>query len=229
MIFKLSKFNFKFISNFEFPLEISNGLVWTWIGEPFCITKFLERRATNIYGQNHLILCPKFFGSCQQVFRLNTNPCPHFFNPLYHKTILTLKSPFCLKSNGILALFVEDYEPNQNLKLFSNSFKLVFGHIPPLYLVILMIWYLNIWMIYFHLEDFASGFSRLFQLCSRITHGHMSINALHISLEQFVSWTWPNHLWGLSNFFWKNIMLPHYLHLMPSISWFILKHFHPHP
>jgi len=50
---------------------------------------------------------------------------------LYHKAILTLKSPFCLKSNGILPLFVEDYEPNQNLKLFSTSFKLVFGHIPP--------------------------------------------------------------------------------------------------
>jgi hypothetical protein len=40
---------------------------------------------------------------------------------------------------------------------------------------------------YFHLEDFASGFSQLFQLCSCITHEHMSINALHISLEQFVS------------------------------------------
>jgi hypothetical protein len=40
---------------------------------------------------------------------------------------------------------------------------------------------------YFHLEDFASGFSQLFQLCSRITHGHMSINVLHMPLEQFVS------------------------------------------
>jgi hypothetical protein len=93
---------------------------------------------------------------------------------LYHKAILTLKSPFCLKSNGILPLFVEDYEPNQNLKLFSTSFKLVFGHIPPPLLGGPHD------MVFEHLNDLFS--SRRFckwvfpTICSRITHGHIYVH-----------------------------------------------------
>ncbi len=94
-------------------------------------------------------------------------------------------------------------------------------------MVVLMIWYLNIWMIYFHLEDFASDFSQLFQLCSRIAHGHIYVHqciAHVLGAICFLNMAKPSV--GFVQFFLQK----HYvtsLHLMPSISRFILKHSPP--
>jgi hypothetical protein len=74
-----------------------------------------------------------------------------------------------LKSNGYFLLFLKDYEPNRDLKYFSNSFKMAFQHMlhlstsGPFGMVFEHLWD------YFHLEDSASGFFKLFQLCYHIT------------------------------------------------------------
>jgi hypothetical protein len=136
-----------------------------------------EEQPTSMGKKNHLILWPKFFGSCQQVFRLNTNPCPHFFNPLYHKTILNSQKSFLPKikwySSSFCGRLWTQPKPQTFFQLVQIGFLATYH---PLYLVVLMIWYLKFWMVYFHLEDFASGFFQLFQLCSRITHGHIYVH-----------------------------------------------------
>jgi hypothetical protein len=75
--------------------------------------------------------------------------------------------------NGYFSLFLEDYEPNQDLELSSIFFKLTFECM--LHLLtngpsrIVFEHFRN----YFHRKDSASGFLQLFQLCSHIAQDHI--------------------------------------------------------
>ncbi len=77
------------------------------------------------------------------------------------------------KSNGYFLFFLEDYEPDQNIKFSSNYFKMAFQHM----------FHLSAsgpsWMVFEHLWDYlhpkysTNGFPQLFQFCSHIAHGHI--------------------------------------------------------
>jgi hypothetical protein len=54
---------------------------------------------------------------------------PFFLAPTSSNTTSTFITVH-LKSNGYFPFFLEDYEPNQDLEFFFNSFKLTFQHMP---------------------------------------------------------------------------------------------------
>jgi hypothetical protein len=56
---------------------------------------------------------------------------PFFLTPMSFDTTLALTT-LHLKSYGYFPFFLKDFEPNQNLKFSSNSFKLAFQHMPHL-------------------------------------------------------------------------------------------------
>jgi hypothetical protein len=72
-------------------------------------------------------------------------------------------------------LLLEDYEPDQNLKLSFDSIKLAFQHMPQLttsghYGMD----FEHLWGC-FHLEDLVNGFLQFFKFCFHITHGHIPL------------------------------------------------------
>jgi hypothetical protein len=77
------------------------------------------------------------------------------------------------ESDGYFLFFLNDYEPDQNLKLFFYSFKLTFQCMPhmlangPSRMVFEHLWDR------FHPKDLTSGFPQLFQLCFHIVKGHI--------------------------------------------------------
>jgi hypothetical protein len=52
---------------------------------------------------------------------------PFSLTPTFSDTTSALTA-LHLESNGYFSFFLEDYEPNQDLKLSSNSLKLAFQH-----------------------------------------------------------------------------------------------------
>jgi hypothetical protein len=65
------------------------------------------------------------------------------------------------KSNGYFLLFLENYEPNQDLELSSNSFKLTFQHMLHLSTRDIFGMVFEHFRDYIHFEDSASGFLQL--------------------------------------------------------------------
>jgi hypothetical protein len=78
-----------------------------------------------------------------------------------------------LDLDGYFLFILKDYELDQNLKLFSDSFKPTFQRMPHLLanghfgMV-----YEHLYN-YFHPKDSTSGFLQLFQLCYHIIKGHI--------------------------------------------------------
>jgi hypothetical protein len=77
------------------------------------------------------------------------------------------------KLNDYFSFFFENYEPNQDLKLSFNSFKLAFQCMSHLLANGFTGMAFEHFQDYFHLEDLVSGFPQLFQLCFHITQGHI--------------------------------------------------------
>jgi hypothetical protein len=77
------------------------------------------------------------------------------------------------ESNGYYSFFFKDYEPNHDIELFFNSFKLAFQHMPHLSTSGLCgVFFEHLWKC-FHVEDLTNGFPQSFQLCFHIAHGHI--------------------------------------------------------
>jgi hypothetical protein len=80
----------------------------------------------------------------------------------------------------LFPIFLEDYEPNQDLELSFDSFNLTFQCMSNLStsgsfgMVFEHLWD------FFHPKDFVSGFPHLFQLCFHIAQGHISHWITHI-------------------------------------------------
>jgi hypothetical protein len=72
------------------------------------------------------------------------------------------------KSNGYISFFLENYKPDQDLKLSFNSFKLAFQRMPHLSTSGPFKMVFEHLQDYFYPKDLASGFLRLFQLCFHI-------------------------------------------------------------
>jgi hypothetical protein len=79
-----------------------------------------------------------------------------------------------LESNGYFLLFLESYEPEQNLELFFDSFKLTLQRMPHLSISGPSRMICEHFQNCFHPKDLANGFLLLFQLCSHIVKGHIS-------------------------------------------------------
>ncbi len=85
-------------------------------------------------------------------------------------SVLTTLHP---KSYGYFLLFLEEYKLNQDLELFSDSFKLAFQCRSHLQQMVILGWFLNTFKIFFHPEDSAIRFLQSFQLCFDIAQGHI--------------------------------------------------------
>jgi hypothetical protein len=83
------------------------------------------------------------------------------------------------KSNRYFPFFLEEYEPNQNFKFSFNSFKLAFQHMPHLLASGHYGMVFEHLQDFFNLEDLASGFLQLFQLCFHIVKGHIPLQIAH--------------------------------------------------
>ncbi len=82
---------------------------------------------------------------------------PFSLAPMSFNTTSTLTT-LHFESNGYFPLFLEDYEPNQDLKFSSNFFKLVFQHMPQLSTSHLSrMVFEHLWDC-FHPEDSVNGF-----------------------------------------------------------------------
>jgi len=79
------------------------------------------------------------------------------------------------ESNGYFSLFLEDYEPNQDLELSFDSFKLTFQHMPHKLASGFFGMVLKHFQNCFHLEDLVNGFPLLFDLCFHIGKSHISL------------------------------------------------------
>jgi hypothetical protein len=104
---------------------------------------------------------------------------PFFSTPTFSETPSTFTTLHS-KSNNFFPLFLEDYEPNHNLELSFDSFKLTFQHMSNLSISGHFGMVFEHFYNYFHLEDYTNGFSQLFQLCFHITQGHILHQITHI-------------------------------------------------
>jgi hypothetical protein len=117
-------------------------------------------------------LCSLAFGHAWEYIQTTHALAPFSPTPTSSNTTSTFTT-LHFKSDGYFSSFLDDYEPDQDLKLSFYSFKLAFQHMPHL----LASGFLG--MVFehisdcFHLEDSTSGFPQLFQLCFHITHGHI--------------------------------------------------------
>jgi hypothetical protein len=114
------------------------------------------------------------FGCAREYFKATHTLAPFFPTPTSFDTISTLTA-LHLKSNGYFPLFLKNYELDQNLEFFFNSFKFAFQHMPHLWvsgqfgMVFEHLWDC------FHPKDSMSGFLRLFQLFFHIVKSHIPL------------------------------------------------------
>jgi hypothetical protein len=94
--------------------------------------------------------------------------CVFSLAPTSFDTILALIA-LHLESNGYFSFFLKDYEPNQDLELSYNSFKLAFHCMPHLSTSGPFKMVFKCLRNCFHLKNSTSGFLQLFQLFSHIT------------------------------------------------------------
>jgi hypothetical protein len=77
------------------------------------------------------LFCSLVFGRVGEYFKVNCALAPFSHAPTSFDTTTTfITQPF--ESNGYFPFFFKDYEPDQNLELSSNSFKLTFQCMPHL-------------------------------------------------------------------------------------------------
>jgi hypothetical protein len=72
------------------------------------------------------------------------------------------------KLEGFFPLFLKDYELDQDFELLFNSFKVTFQCMPNLSISGFSRMVFKHFQDFFHLKDYANGFSHLFQLCFHI-------------------------------------------------------------
>jgi hypothetical protein len=104
-----------------------------------------------------LIPCNFVFGCVKEYFWTSRTLAPFSHGPTPFETTSTFTT-FHLQSDGFFPIFFKDYEPNQDLEFFSNSFKLTFqcmSHLSTRG---------HFWMVfehlqmYFQLKDSTNGF-----------------------------------------------------------------------
>jgi hypothetical protein len=114
------------------------------------------------------LLLSLIFGCVKQYFQTTCISAPFSFAPTSSYTTSALIA-LHHELNGYFPLFLENYKPDKDLELSSNSFKLAFQHMlhllinDPSGMVFEHLWEC------FHPEDSTSGFLQLFQLYSHIT------------------------------------------------------------
>jgi hypothetical protein len=88
---------------------------------------------------------------------------PFSLAPISFDTTLTL-TPLHPNLENYFSLILEDYEPNQDLKLFFDSFKLAFQRMRHLLISGFFGMVFEHLQDYFHPKTLASGFLQLFHL-----------------------------------------------------------------
>jgi hypothetical protein len=76
--------------------------------------------------------CSLIFGRAGEYFHAYRTLAPFSLAPTFSTTTTLAFTILHLKSYGYLLLFLEDYEPNQDLELSIDSFKLTFQRMPHL-------------------------------------------------------------------------------------------------
>jgi hypothetical protein len=149
--------------------------------------------------------------------------CPTGFKGSF---ILPLLYVIHLESNGFFSIFLNNFEPNYNFELSTNSFKLTLQFIPHLSIIKKLGWFLNTFEIVFTLKILQANSHNCFILFSYRTRSHSTLNCACLwgsplpNLDQVLRWS-SSHNCS------ENIILTHEVYFMPLILKCLCNTFFP--